>query len=107
MVVKQISDITYRIQHAHHPRKRMVVHFNRLKPFNGDVQETKKGNEPPVRSSETPSTQLSTSHTLTLCDDDDDDDDVGDDGVANAEPSSGSATQRYVPTSHPPCPCKI
>ena len=67
MVVKQISDINYCIQHAHHPRKRMVVHFDRLKPFNGDVQESSsKGNGPPVQSSETPSTSSPTSHTMMM-----------------------------------------
>ena len=52
MAVKQISDIAYRMQHAHHPRKRMVVHFNHLKLFDGDVQEISKRNGPPVHSSE-------------------------------------------------------
>ena len=90
-VVKRICDITYRIQHAHHPRKRMVVHLDRLKPFNGDIQEkSSKGNKPPVQSSETPSSPLPTSHTLKLYDDDDDNDEV-----ANAESSAGSATQTH------------
>jgi len=31
-VVKRLSDVNYRIQHVQHPRKRMVVHFDRLKP---------------------------------------------------------------------------
>ena len=93
--MKQISDITYRIQHAHHPRKRMVVHFDRLKPFNGDIQEkSSKGNKPPVQSSETPSSPLPTSHTLKLYDDDDNDE------VTNAESSAGSATQRYPHCTH-------
>ena len=71
----------------------MVVHFDHLKPFNSDMQEiSSKENEPPVQSSELPSTLLPTSHTLKLYNDDYDN---GDDKVANAEPSSGSATQRY------------
>ena len=36
-VVKQICDVTYRIQLVSNPRKRVVVHFDQLKPFKGDV----------------------------------------------------------------------
>ena len=36
-VVKQISEATYRIQLVSNPRKHVVVHFDRLKPFKGNV----------------------------------------------------------------------
>ena len=32
VVVKKISDVTYRIEEVDNLRKRPVVHFNRLKP---------------------------------------------------------------------------
>ena len=90
-----MKQISYRIQHAHHPHK---VHFDHFKPFNGDIQEqSSKGNKPPVQSSETPSSPLPTSHTLKLYDDDDDDDN---DEVANADSSAGLATQRYPCRTH-------
>lgn len=38
VVVKQISDVTYCIQSVNSRCKRMVVHFDCLKPFQGDVQ---------------------------------------------------------------------
>ena len=93
-VIKQISDITYRIQHAYNHRKRVVVHFDCLKPWNGDVQEKSKGNKPPVQHNVGPSYPLPPSHTLTLYDDDDDDD------VTNMESSADSATQRYPCCTH-------
>ena len=32
-VVKVINDVTFRVQRTNHPWKRLVVHFNRLKPY--------------------------------------------------------------------------
>ena len=32
MIIKKLSDVTYRIQHCNNKKKRMVVHFDRLKP---------------------------------------------------------------------------
>ena len=37
-VIKQLSDVTYRIQHTAKRRQRQVVHFDRLKPCNPDVR---------------------------------------------------------------------
>ena len=38
--MKVINDVTFRVQRADHPRKCLVVHFNRLKPYIGrEVQE--------------------------------------------------------------------
>ena len=40
VVVKRLSNMTYRVQDCNNRRKRMVVHFNRLKPYR--VQTTVK-----------------------------------------------------------------
>ena len=37
MVVKKLSDVTYRVQEAKNRRRRLVIHFNRLKPYRGKV----------------------------------------------------------------------
>ena len=37
-VVKHLSDSTYRIQHTQNHSKRIIVHFDRLKPFTGNLQ---------------------------------------------------------------------
>ena len=36
-VVKKLSDVNYRVQECNNRRRRMVIHFNRLKPYKGDV----------------------------------------------------------------------
>ena len=71
-------------------RKRIVVHFDRLRPFKGDIQETSpKGSNQSVEGHLPPSSQLPTSHTLTLYDDGDGEED-------NEEsPASPAITQRY------------
>ena len=33
MVIKKLSDVTYRVQELRNRRRRLVVHFNRLKPY--------------------------------------------------------------------------
>lgn len=33
VVVKKLSDVTYRVQEINNCRQRMVIHFNRLKPY--------------------------------------------------------------------------
>ena len=38
VVVKRFSDVTYRVQDVNNRRRRMVVHFNRLKPYKQRVQ---------------------------------------------------------------------
>ena len=37
VVVKKLSDVTYRVQEAKNRRRRLVIHFNRLKPYRGKV----------------------------------------------------------------------
>ena len=41
-VVKRLSNVTYRVQHCNNRRKRIVVHFNRLKPYKQRVPTTVK-----------------------------------------------------------------
>ena len=58
-VVKRLTDSTYRIQLSSNPRKRLVVHFDRLKPCSTRTQTTvaedpsdpESTNPPPVDSS--------------------------------------------------------
>ena len=58
-VVKRLTDSTYRIQLSSNPRKRLVVHFDHLKPCNSGVQTAaaenpsapESTNPPPVDSS--------------------------------------------------------
>ena len=45
-VVKRLSDVNYRIQHVQHPRKRMVVHFDRLKPCHLPTSTEEEGQAP-------------------------------------------------------------
>ena len=42
VVVKRLSNVTYRVQDCSNRRKRMVVHFNRLKQYKQRVQTTAK-----------------------------------------------------------------
>ena len=42
VVVKRLSNVTYRVQDCNNRRKRMVVHFNRLKQYKQRVQTTAK-----------------------------------------------------------------
>ena len=37
VVVKKLSDITYSVQEVKNRRRRLVIHFNRLKPYRGNV----------------------------------------------------------------------
>ena len=39
-VVKVITDVLYRIQQVKHPRRRVVVHYNRLKAYQGRLNKT-------------------------------------------------------------------
>ena len=45
-VLKRLSDANYRIQHIEHPRKRMVVHFDRLKSCHSPAM-AEEGNQVP------------------------------------------------------------
>ena len=40
MVVKKLSDVTYRVQEVKARRRRLVIHFNRLKPFKGKIRNS-------------------------------------------------------------------
>lgn len=40
LVIKKLSDVTYRIQSCRNPRKRLVVHFNRLKKYSLPVVDS-------------------------------------------------------------------
>jgi len=51
-IVKRLSDATYRIQLLSNPRKRVVVHFDRLKQFKGRINETDNVPGEPIQSSE-------------------------------------------------------
>ena len=44
IVIKVISDVVYRIKDSHRPKKRMVVHFNRLKRCKGRSESLVKSN---------------------------------------------------------------
>ena len=41
-VVKKLSEVNYRVQECKNRRRRMVVHFNRLKPYRGDMTSYQK-----------------------------------------------------------------
>ena len=45
-VVRRISPVTYRIQHIQSPRKRLVVHFDRLKPCPPDIRISNYSSQP-------------------------------------------------------------
>ena len=50
-VTKKLSDVNYRVQECKNRRRRMVIHFNRLKPYRGDVtgyQQGTRRQSPPV-----------------------------------------------------------
>ena len=78
-VVKQISEATYRIQLVNNPRKRVVVHFDRLKPFKGivsgmdttDLRDAESHAEVATRPDQTCHPVVG--EHLELCEDDDDD----------------------------------
>ena len=39
-IVKVITDVIYRIQHMKQPRRRIVVHYDRLKPYHGQCESS-------------------------------------------------------------------
>ena len=39
IIVKALNDVVYRIRNVDAPRKKLVVHFNRLKPYNHDFDQ--------------------------------------------------------------------
>ena len=45
-VVKQLSDVTYRIQHTQGRKNRLVVHFDRLKPCIGGTSPRNEAHQP-------------------------------------------------------------
>ena len=63
-IVRRISPVTYRIQHTLFPRKRLVVHFDRLKPCPPDVRVSNYSSEPRPRPPSTPSTAVEFDVTL-------------------------------------------
>lgn len=42
IVVKKLSDVTYRVQETNNRRRRMIVHFNRLKPYQHSTSRYQK-----------------------------------------------------------------
>ena len=51
VVVKKLSDVTYRVQELRNRRRRLVVHFNRLKPYrrtDARHQWSRKESDPPT-----------------------------------------------------------
>ena len=48
-VIKRLSDVNYRIQHTQHPRKRLVVHFDRLKPCHPSTIAGQGGTVPSIQ----------------------------------------------------------
>jgi len=102
-IVKQLSESTYRIQHTQHRSKRSVVHFDRLKPFNGILQSLTQhigSDDQSQLSSSTPSTSQHCSEpTLQLLDAGDSDNDEGD----NDEDGEQTSSIWYPSRSrHPP-----
>ena len=47
VVVKKLSDVTYRVQEVTNRRRRLVIHFNRLKPFRGTVSDRQPQQQEP------------------------------------------------------------
>ena len=47
VVAKKLSDITYRVQEVTNRRRRLVIHFNRLKPFRGTVSDRQPQQQEP------------------------------------------------------------
>ena len=58
VVVKCLSDVTYRVQDVENRRRRVVVHFNRLKPYNAvhrsSTRACTESRRSPVETQETP-----------------------------------------------------
>ena len=42
IVVKKLSDVTYRVQETNNRRRRIIVHFNRLKPYQHSTSQYQK-----------------------------------------------------------------
>ena len=42
VVVKKLSDVTYRVQEVKNRRRRLVIHFNRLKPYRGKISKCQR-----------------------------------------------------------------
>ena len=97
-VVKQISEATYHIQLVSNLRKRVVVHFDRLKPFKGHVSRMDIGDpRDPESRTEVDTSLDQTCHPvvgehLELCEDDDDD----------PMPPQAQPTRRYPSRVHRP-----
>ena len=82
-IVKQLSDVTYRIQSCRGRRRRLVVHFNRLKPCPDDMRfEEIVNSQPLVPSSPCHQrTEVPRNSPLLVLDDCDDISPVADDSV--------------------------
>jgi hypothetical protein len=50
MVVKKLSDVTYRVQEVKNRRRRLVIHFNWLKPFRGTIADNQPLQKEPCSS---------------------------------------------------------
>ena len=46
VIVKRLSDVTYQVQDIHNRRKRVVVHFNCLKPYRSSKFQTEYSKQP-------------------------------------------------------------
>ena len=105
-VTKRISDATYRIQLLSNARKRIVVHFDRLKAFNGDASrfdvnsQVNLGVKPGsgvAGNSDQPKSPRVGEH-LELCDDDDD----VDRDTSETVPGTSQSARRYPSRVHQP-----
>ena len=102
-VVKKISDVTYRVQLLSNNRKRVVVHFDRLKFFKGKVSDEFPNNSrPEPASKDSHSKDVGSSDQasppeigkyLELCDDDDEAPELA---ISGTTPPS----RRYPSRSH-------
>ena len=70
-VVKKLSDAVYRIQELRNKRRRVVVHFDRLKPYLATSPETPAGWSPPNNFREEYNQQPPVGHSLELLEEDD------------------------------------
>nr|CAD7430948.1 unnamed protein product [Timema monikensis] len=66
VVRKRLSDVTYRIQYTLNPRKRPVVHFNRLKPYSARDPPREEGGPSPVGQIKGEGTRLVTKDDTSL-----------------------------------------
>lgn len=100
LVIKRISDAIYRIKLVNNPRKRVVVHFNRLKPFKGDVPAPLASNPDCTESQTEVSSSIDhpvVGEHLELCEDDDDDN-----VTLEPEPARMDSSRRYPSRIHHP-----